>query len=106
MNPSCTLINPPIHLLVLVTSHAKNVGLRDAQRDAYKRHTLETSFGIKRFFLLAVDNQINQSLIEEESIENGDIVQGNFYEAYTMLSYKHIMGLQWATQQCKFDQDR
>ena len=93
-------------MIVLVTSHVKNVGLRDAQRAAYQRHTLQTIFGIKKFFLLALDSRIDPNLIEQESLTNGDIVQGNFEEAYTMLSYKHIMGLQWVTQQCKFDQER
>ena len=95
-----------IEMIVLVTSNAKNFHLRTAQRNAIDSQTLQTTFGIKRFFILAVDEKVSQRKIENEFRVHGDIVQGNFHESYKMLSFKHIMGLRWATQQCKFDQKR
>jgi hypothetical protein len=87
-------------MIVLVNSNAKNFRLRKAQREAFGSQKLEKLFGIRRFFLLAVDNKANQRAIEEESVRHRDIVQGNFLESYSMLSFKHIMGLQWATRHC------
>ena len=89
-------------MIVLVNSNAKNIRLRQAQRDAFDSRKLEKLFGIRRFFLLAVDEKVNQRTLEEESHRHRDIVQGNYLESYSMLSFKHIMGLQWATRQCKF----
>ena len=89
-------------MIVLVNSNAKNFRLRQAQRDAFDSRKLERLFGIHRFFLLASDDKVNQRTLEEESLRHRDIVQGNFLESYSMLSFKHIMGLQWATRQCKF----
>lgn len=43
---------------------------------------------------------ITQQGIADEQKRFGDIVQGNFQEAYRNLTYKHIMGLRWAVTQC------
>lgn len=101
LNPAC-VAKGSTKMIVLVNSNAKNFRLRQAQRDAFDSRKLEKLFGIRRFFLLAFDNKVNQRTLENESLRHGDIVQGNFLESYSMLSFKHIMGLQWATRQCKF----
>ncbi|KAJ8940361.1 hypothetical protein NQ318_015754 [Aromia moschata] len=46
------------------------------------------------------DKYTNQMAIEDESRKFGDIIQGNFIEAYKNLTYKHIMGLKWAKDYC------
>ncbi|XP_026317300.1 uncharacterized protein LOC113228249 [Hyposmocoma kahamanoa] len=38
--------------------------------------------------------------IKLEYAKYKDIVQGNFIDTYKNLTYKHVMGLQWATQHC------
>ena len=95
-----------IELLVLVTSHPGHVDLRGAFRRALPSTALR-SFNMRRMFLLGRINtqqtgyrQVDQSIIEEEHLKYGDIVQGDFVESYRNLSYKHIMGLKYATHFC------
>lgn len=51
-------------------------------------------------FLLGLANATLQPLIEEEAREYGDIVQGTFVDSYRNMTYKHVMGLMWATKHC------
>ncbi|XP_047740241.1 beta-1,3-galactosyltransferase 5-like [Hyalella azteca] len=44
--------------------------------------------------------RVNQSKIDAENNKFNDIVQGNFQDHYRNLTYKHIMGLTWATHFC------
>ena len=88
-------------LVILVVSNAKNQDLRNAQRDAFNQ-TMLNRLGMKRIFLLFVDeDNISQEIIEEESKMHLDIVQGSMIEDYKNLSYKHLMGLQWAADECR-----
>ena len=88
-------------LVILVVSNAKNQDLRNAQRDAFNQTMLNT-LGMKRIFLLFVDeDNISQEIIEEESKMHLDIVQGSMIEDYKNLAYKHLMGLQWAADECR-----
>ena len=96
----------PVQLLISVTSHPGHVTMRRAFRKALPSHVLE-AFGMRRIFLLArIDprqngyEQVNQSVIEEEHLHHGDIVQGDFVESYHNLSYKHVMGLKYAVHYC------
>jgi hypothetical protein len=82
-------------LLLLVTSNARNRDLRQAQRDAFPATGL-ASLRVCRRFLLAVDRSLRQDEVERENEQHKDIIQGNFAEAYRNLTYKHLMGLQWA----------
>lgn len=43
---------------------------------------------------------ITQNAIEDESRTFGDILQGSFIEDYRNLTFKHLMGLQWASSNC------
>lgn len=80
-----------------------NDHVRAAHRQAMTSKELET-YGFKRIFLLAdipkTEKYVKQDAIRNEAIRFHDIVQGNFMEAYRNLTYKHIMGLRWATQEC------
>lgn len=44
---------------------------------------------------------ISQKSLINENQRFRDIVQGNFEEAYRNLTYKHLMGLEWASRNCK-----
>lgn len=87
-------------MVAIVTSHAKHFELRHAQRRAFPSGLLRT-VGVQRFFLIANVSEEVQAKVEHENTIHGDLVQGNFIEHYHNLSYKHIMGLNWATQFCK-----
>ncbi|GJQ75040.1 hypothetical protein Trydic_g9659 [Trypoxylus dichotomus] len=59
--------------------------------------------GLGRIFLLGYnerDKFLTQAAIANEAQRFGDIVQGNFAEAYRNLTYKHVMGLKWISQYC------
>lgn len=62
------------------------------------------SLNMKRVFLLAdiplTEKYISQPAIDDEHSRFGDLVQGNFTEAYRNLTYKHVMGLRWAATAC------
>ncbi|KAF7267330.1 hypothetical protein GWI33_019448 [Rhynchophorus ferrugineus] len=98
----CANTNGDILAVIIVTSYLANVETRNSMRRAFSATDL-MSFRVRRVFLLGVaptDKYIKQSAIESESQTFGDIVQGNFTEAYRNLTYKHIMGLKWATRFC------
>lgn len=90
---------------MIVVSAAAHEELRAAHRQAITQKRL-AELGIQRVFLLAaVQNKLNNSITQEqlfrEHAQFGDLVQGNFIDSYRNLSYKHIMGLQWAATECK-----
>lgn len=93
-------------IIWVITSYAGEPEVRSAIRRAYKTDELE-KLGVRRVFLLGllsreaeVKTQITQNAIVNESDKFGDIVQGNFIEAYKNLTYKHLMGLKWASESC------
>lgn len=45
--------------------------------------------------------EISQQSIANEQFRFGDLVQGDFNEAYRNLTLKHIMGLRWASTNCE-----
>ncbi|XP_026734273.1 beta-1,3-galactosyltransferase 5-like [Trichoplusia ni] len=90
-------------LIILVTSYVGHVELRSAHRRAMPSDMLR-QMNTSRVFLLAQipakEKYITQSAIKDESDEFGDILQGTFTENYRNLTYKHLMGLQWASINC------
>lgn len=52
------------------------------------------------FMLGAVSSPQAQHKIEQENYLYGDIVQGNFIDAYRNMTYKHAMSLKWFTYFC------
>lgn len=94
-------------LVWIVTSYAGDATPRSALRRAYPDSELK-AYGIRRVFLLALlpndvqaKTRVTQSAIVDESKRHRDVVQGNFIEAYKNLTYKHVMGLKWATESCR-----
>uniref|UniRef100_A0A182NCF9 Hexosyltransferase n=1 Tax=Anopheles dirus TaxID=7168 RepID=A0A182NCF9_9DIPT len=90
--------------VILVTSYVGHDEIRSAHRQAISQQKL-ISMGLLRIFSLGIipptERFITQAAIESEQKLNGDLIQGNFYEAYRNLTYKHLMSLQWATQHCR-----
>ncbi|KAJ8713984.1 hypothetical protein PYW08_007604 [Mythimna loreyi] len=91
-------------LVIIVTSYVGHVELRSAHRRAMPSEELK-KINATRVFLLAQipDNEkyITQSAINDESKSFGDILQGKFVENYRNLTYKHLMGLKWASTTCQ-----
>ncbi|XP_022906272.2 beta-1,3-galactosyltransferase 5 [Onthophagus taurus] len=89
--------------VIIVTSYFGNVEVRSAMRRAFSGEELK-ELGLRRVFLLGEtksDKFLTQEALENEAERFGDIVQGNFHEAYRNLTYKHIMGLKWASTFCR-----
>ncbi|XP_026477555.1 beta-1,3-galactosyltransferase 5-like, partial [Ctenocephalides felis] len=79
--------------------------LRSAHRRALSNEQL-WDIQFKRVFLLANIPKKDKYAITQEALNNEnerfhDMIQGNFEEAYRNLTYKHIMGLKWATENCR-----
>ncbi|XP_046749681.1 beta-1,3-galactosyltransferase 5 [Diprion similis] len=110
LNPFRYVINTDCDtsfLVWVVTSYAADVSARSALRRAYSEPELQ-ELGVRRVFLLALlhgdaetQTHVTQNAILDEARRYNDIVQGNFIEAYKNLTYKHVMGLKWATRYCK-----
>uniref|UniRef100_A0A182T2Y9 Hexosyltransferase n=1 Tax=Anopheles maculatus TaxID=74869 RepID=A0A182T2Y9_9DIPT len=90
--------------VILVTSYVGHDEVRSAHRQAISQQKL-LSMGMLRIFSLGVipptERLIQQVAIAAEQRLHGDLIQGNFVEAYRNLTYKHLMSLQWATQHCR-----
>lgn len=87
--------------LLIITSYAGHDELRSAHRRAMPAALLR-SLGLRRVFLLAAvpvpaERFITQAALVDEHRRFDDLLQGNFQEAYRNLSYKHTMGLRWAS---------
>ncbi|GLV35263.1 Histone deacetylase 1 [Carabus blaptoides fortunei] len=77
---------------------------RSSMRRAFSNEELR-EFKLRRVFLLAVGPQDSKyddtyNAILHENARFADLIQGNFKEAYRNLTYKHIMGLNWAATYC------
>lgn len=86
---------------ILVHSRVDHFESREAIRRAYPRAVLDR-LGFRYVFLTGLDNGSPgvQGRLLRESARHGDIVQGNFLEAYRNLTYKHVMGLGWFAARC------
>lgn len=85
---------------ILVHSYVGHFENRRAMRRSYPRSVLNL-LGFRYVFMTGLPNSSDvQSRLLRESYLHGDIVQGNFQEAYRNLTYKHIMGLTWFQERC------
>lgn len=84
-----------------------------APRNAEKRALIRQTWGnpqmtsanspLRLVFLLGAVPQTEHQLQHSLSLENarfGDMVQGNFQDAYRNMTYKHVMALKWFTNNC------
>ncbi|XP_005185586.1 beta-1,3-galactosyltransferase 5 [Musca domestica] len=103
-NDLCERFKKELTAIIIVTSYVGHDELRAAHRQAISQTKL-AEMGMQRVFLLASiplrEHFITQSQIFNEQQRFGDLLQGNFKEAYRNLSYKHVMGLEWAAQRCE-----
>ncbi|CAG9796041.1 unnamed protein product [Diatraea saccharalis] len=84
-------------LVIIVSSKPSNYKNRMVIRNTWGRSVDST----KVVFLLG--DPYNESIsqkIQNESLVYGDVVQGNFADAYRNMTYKHVMGLKWVAHRC------
>ncbi|VVC31794.1 Glycosyl transferase, family 31 [Cinara cedri] len=85
---------------ILVHSYVGHFEFRRAIRRSYPQTVLD-ALGFRYVFMTGLPNSTDiQSQLLGESSRHGDIVQGNFKEAYRNLTYKHVMGLKWYAERC------
>ncbi|XP_027836757.2 beta-1,3-galactosyltransferase 5-like [Aphis gossypii] len=91
---------------VLVHSHVDHFERRRAIRQSYRRTELDR-LGFRHVFMVGLPSsgdvatdRVTQERLFRESSRHGDVVQGNFREAYRNLTYKHAMGLTWFAARC------
>lgn len=92
------LCNEEIFLLILIHSAANHFHHRNLIRNTWGRPDVKLP-KVKVAFLLAISAEL-QNDIEEENNLYHDIIQGNFIDSYHNLTYKHVMGLKWASEHC------
>lgn len=89
-------------VIFIITSYFGNTDVRKSIREAFNVEK-DTQLNIRTVFLLGVapnDKYTTQNAVEQENLKFKDIIQGGFVEAYRNLTYKHIMGLKWASTYC------
>ena len=93
-DPKLPKCHPKTEIIILVTSNAPNLKIRRAQRSAYPSNYLWQEFKAIRLFMVAKDS--GEKVMSNVQYEQ-DVILGNFQESYKHLSFKHILGLSWAT---------
>ncbi|RVE50595.1 hypothetical protein evm_004719 [Chilo suppressalis] len=98
MNPQpCAGYPAGLLLVVIISSKPTNYENRMVIRNTWGRSVDST----KVVFLMGeLNNASVNEKIQNESSVYGDIVQGNFADAYRNMTYKHVMGLKWVTHHC------
>jgi len=91
-----------LRVLFLVKSAMANSDRREVIRKTWGYEKRFSDVPIRTVFLLghAPHDVRLQALIEAESQQHGDIVQGNFIDTYFNNTVKTAMGLRWAVETC------
>lgn len=87
---------PPIALILV----------HSAPQNRHKRNTIRQTWGkadarMRIYFLLGAVNttSMQQQLLHESNMFQ-DIIQGNFFDTYRNMTYKHTMALKWFVYNC------
>ncbi|KYM89285.1 PREDICTED: beta-1,3-galactosyltransferase 5 [Atta cephalotes] len=82
-------------LLMLVHSAPGNFPKRHVVRETWGQQAPDVTL----LFLVGYSEKY-QSKLKKENEKYQDLIQGNFLDAYRNMTYKHVMGLKWATYYC------
>ncbi|XP_034949289.1 beta-1,3-galactosyltransferase 5-like [Chelonus insularis] len=82
-------------LLILIHSAPSNAAKRHVIRETWGKQTPEVVI----LFFVGLTEEYQSRIIQEDN-EYQDIIQGNFFDAYRNITYKHVMALKWATYYC------
>ncbi|KAK3591508.1 hypothetical protein CHS0354_031614 [Potamilus streckersoni] len=88
--------------LVIVHTAPNHFERRDIMRKTWTNNSYFHHLGyIRILFLLGtvLDNE-TQRKIEDEFKKHGDILQGDFIDAYINLTHKGVMGYKWISENC------
>ncbi|KAK6167972.1 hypothetical protein SNE40_021886 [Patella caerulea] len=91
----------PIIAIVVVHTAPHHFNRRQNVRETYGSRELFLPIEIRVIFLLGrVNSSEMQNKILRENTRYGDIIQGNFIDAYHNLTLKAVMGLHWISHYC------
>lgn len=94
---SCSEVQAQPLVLILVHSAPKNLNKRKLIRETWGRDDPRSRL---LFLLGSVNSTDLQDQLDNENRLHGDMVQGNFIDAYQNMTYKHVMALKWFTYYC------
>ncbi|GAB6027636.1 hypothetical protein CHUAL_001877 [Chamberlinius hualienensis] len=92
--------NSNVYMLILVGSHPSHVELRNVLRSTIGRPNIEGRVFKIVFAFGNLSNPADQQKIIKENEENGDIIQGNFIDAYKNVTLRDLMALRWSWRRC------
>lgn len=84
-------------LVIIVHSAPNNFNKRMIIRETWGT---EDPRALLIFMIGAVDSSNLQDDIQRENKVHGDLVQGDFKDAYRNMTYKHVMALKWFVYNC------
>lgn len=88
--------------VIVIHSSVTNFNKRATIRRTWANKALLRQYGMKLVFFLGLPvSKGLQVLVEAESNEHKDIVQGNFIDAYTNITHKAVLWLRWVSENCQ-----
>ena len=102
-NPDLCTAARNLSVLVIVHTAPDHFDRRQAMRDTWINDTYYSHLGSARvlFLLGRVNSQELQLKLEMEFKEHGDLLQGEFIDAYRNLTHKGVMGFKWISERCR-----
>ncbi|XP_059614862.1 beta-1,3-galactosyltransferase 5 [Phlebotomus argentipes] len=94
---SCSELHLQPLVLILVHSAPGNWRKRNLIRRTWGRDDARARLLFLLGTVASADDQLD---LVEENQEYGDLIQGNFIDAYRNMTYKHAMALKWFTYSC------
>lgn len=91
---------PWISLLTVVISAPMNVLNREVIRNTWGRAMKESGSMNMIFFMGRGGNETAEQIIQSESEQFGDIVQGDFIDSYRNLTLKGLYFMEWTLRNC------
>ncbi|XP_054289413.1 beta-1,3-galactosyltransferase 5-like [Macrosteles quadrilineatus] len=92
-DPVCNSSSPPLFVVII----------HSAPSNWENRRSIRSTWGQSAHLVFLVgetDSVDTQTALERENDEHHDLVQGSFKDSYRNLTYKHVLGLKWATYHC------
>ncbi|KAL3856608.1 hypothetical protein ACJMK2_011343 [Sinanodonta woodiana] len=101
-NPQLCKSVTNLSALVVVHTAPSHFERRDVMRKTWTNNSYFHHLGSVRilFLLGTVIDNATQIKIQDEFIKYGDLIQGNFVDAYRNLTHKGVMGYKWISENC------
>ncbi|XP_037720760.1 lactosylceramide 1,3-N-acetyl-beta-D-glucosaminyltransferase A [Drosophila subpulchrella] len=98
--PAC---DKDVRVLIFVHSAVRNVEKRRIIRETWADRKYIDQTPLRVIFLVGgvgENSERWQQFLGRENHLHGDLIQGNFEDAYRNMTYKHVMALKWFSEKC------